>query len=93
MSRVHGHVLLRQAVFSLRHRGPGEHGLIDVYDALLVPLCPLELPLHLGRLLCNLLWIMVLLLLRPNDPPLIDAVRLVDLAEQSWVHMAAWELL
>ena len=85
-------VLLRQAVLRLRQRRLREHGLVEVDDS--VPVFPglVQLPQQLLFLSLVLLLGSVVGLLLPCNSSFLDAVLLVDLAQQRVAHPAAREL-
>ena len=87
MNQVGSHVLTLVAVLRLRHRGPGEAGLVKIYYPEPVVLGPGQLPLHGRQLLLHLLRVLVLGLLEPPECPLLDLVLVVNLPQQRRVHV------
>ena len=89
---VHGHVLLGEAPLRVHHGLPGEARLVDVDDtAALIP-GPGQLSFHRNICLSLFCFIMVLGYLKPFVFPFLYVVDLVDLPQQSSIHLGRRKL-
>ena len=90
---VDRHVLSRQRPLGRRDCRAREDGLVEVDDAIPSSSRHRQLPLHAGLLLRNLVRAPMLDHLGPFVLLLLDTVPLIDLAEQSRVHVRLRELV